>query len=332
MRRRIIKQGHNTLTITLPSDWTRQLHLKAGDDVDIVERETSLVINGKDQGEKRSYDIDITDLTVPMLWRYLQGVYRAGCEEITIHLDPHRKEYEDPYHYYTTQFDYSRLGERVPTKPGLAMMQEIVNRFIGIDIIETGKNHCVIREMAAVSPKEFDNSLRRIFIIMINLFDRLMEAIEKDEIGDPNLCKEIHTIDLNIDKLVDYCARILNKVSSSFTERRKQLIFSSLFILELAGDEFKYIGKHLATSKESAKKVLPLARMVKEHFEIYYRMYYAYSRELAVEFGRHDMKLYETHFNMKGPLSGETRSILKHYMLLSKFTLGLVELRIQMEF
>jgi len=34
MKRKIIKQGHNTLTITLPSKWAHKLNLKAGEEVD----------------------------------------------------------------------------------------------------------------------------------------------------------------------------------------------------------------------------------------------------------------------------------------------------------
>ena len=30
MIRKIIKQGHNTLTITLPSEWTKRFNLEAG--------------------------------------------------------------------------------------------------------------------------------------------------------------------------------------------------------------------------------------------------------------------------------------------------------------
>ena len=39
-------------------------------------------------------------------------------------------------------------------------------------------------------------------------------TFENDEISNPSLCKEIHTIDINIDKFVDYCARVLNKIDT----------------------------------------------------------------------------------------------------------------------
>jgi len=44
MKRKIIKQGHNTLTITLPSEWVKKLNLNAGDEIEVYERDSGLVI------------------------------------------------------------------------------------------------------------------------------------------------------------------------------------------------------------------------------------------------------------------------------------------------
>ncbi|MEK6973829.1 MAG: AbrB/MazE/SpoVT family DNA-binding domain-containing protein [Nanoarchaeota archaeon] len=332
MKRKIIKQGHNTLTLTLPSSWAKKLNIKSGDDIDISEKENTLVINSPHHNENKSCEIDIRDFTIPLLWRYFQSAYRSGCDEIKIIYDIEKKEYQDPYHYYTTQFDYAKLGEKIPPKPAITMLQEMTNRFIGMEIIESGRGYYLIQEMAEVSQKEFDRLLRRIFLVTLQLFDRTIRAIEYDEISNPSLCKELHTIDLNIDKFVDYCARILNRIDTDFPEQKKSLIFSSLFILETLGDEFKYIGKHIALSKKSIKKTARLAKLVREHFEIYYKMYYSFSREQSIEFGKKDFEVYETHFNIKDEFSGESRSIMRHLMMISKLTLGLVELRIQMEF
>ncbi len=332
MKRKIIKQGHNTLTLTLPSEWIKKLNLKPGDEVDVLEKESSLIVNGHEKNKEKKTVIDITNFTIPLLWRFFQSVYRAGNDEIKILFDSNKKEYEDAYHFYTTQFDYSKLGEKMPTRPALAMIQGVVDRFIGMGIIETGKDYCIVKEMGEPSIKEFDNSLRRIFLVIQQMFERIIEAIEKDEYGDANLCKEIHTIDLNVDRFVDYCCRILNKLSSSFSDSKKMILFSSLFILELVGDEFKYIGKHLAVSKKSLKDVLPLMKIVKEHFEIYYHLFYKFDRESAIKFGENDFKVYNEHFKVKEASKGESKSISRHLMMVSKFTLALSELRIEMEF
>ncbi|MDO8516923.1 MAG: AbrB/MazE/SpoVT family DNA-binding domain-containing protein [Nanoarchaeota archaeon] len=332
MKRKIIKQGHNTLTLTLPTEWVKKLNLKAGDEIDLIERDSSLVINGHQNMPEKIAEIDITNFTIPLLWRFFQSAYRAGSDEIKIKFDSNKKDYKDAYHFYTTQFDYSKLGEKVPSKPALAMIQGMVDRFIGMGIIETGKDYCIVKEMGEPTVKEFENSMRRVFLVILQMFERVIEAIDKNEINDSNLCKEIHTIDLNVDRFVDYCCRILKKLSASFPEGKKRLLFSTLFILELVGDEFKYIGKHLAISKKPVKDVLPLIEMVKKHFEMYYNLFYKFSRENAIELGENDYKIYNEHFKMKEKLKDQSKSIETHFMMISKFVLVLTELRIEMEF
>jgi phosphate uptake regulator len=330
MKRKIIKQGHNTLTMTLPSKWVKKLNLKPGDEIDLTEKDNILVVNGEKQDEDKKCIIDISDFTVPLLWRYFQSAYRSGCNEIKIVFDPNKKEYQDAYHYYTTLLDYAKLGEKMPPKPAIAMIQDVVNRFVGIDIVESGDGYCIIRELGMVSEKEFDKSLRRIFLTVLSMFDRLIEAIEKNEINDPNLCKELHAIDLNVDKLVDYCARILNK-TNSFPESRRHLMFSTLFLLELVGDEFKYVGKHFAFSKKTLKELLEFLKEIKGHFDMYYKLYYNFNLNMAIEFGKKDIDVYQRHFMIKNKVQGESRSVMKHLMMISKLTLGLTELRIEME-
>lgn len=332
MKRKIIKQGHNTLTVTLPNEWVKKLNLKAGEEVEVNENEDQLIVNGHQNSANRSCVIDINGFTVPLLWRYFQSAYRSGASEIKILFDPTKKDYEGAFHFYTTQFDYASLGEKIPPKTAIVMLQEMVNRFIGIDIMETGKGYCVIKQMAEVNPKEFESSMRRVFLVILELLDRLIEVIEHNEFGGAMLCREIHNIDLSVDRLVDYCCRILNSVSGLVPERKKSLLFSTLFILELVGDECKYIAKHVATSKKSVKESLEIAKMVREHFDMYYKMYYKFSRDSAVKFGENDFSVYKGNVKMKEKFHGESRGVARHFMVISKLTLALAELRIQMEF
>ena len=66
MKRKIIKQGHNTLTITLPSEWVKKLNLSAGDEIDLVEDNSSLYINGKQHNGFKTTTIDISALASGM--------------------------------------------------------------------------------------------------------------------------------------------------------------------------------------------------------------------------------------------------------------------------
>lgn len=331
MKRKIIKQGHNTLTMTLPSEWVKKLNLKGGDEVDVFDNSGSLVINGKQHDEIKSTTIDIIGLSVPMLWRFFQSAYREGYDEIKLVYNSER-DYESAYNYYASQFEYKRMGEEPIKKSALNMIQELVDRFIGIEIIDHGEGYCIIREMGELSAKEFDNSLRRIFLLIQELFDTLIKIIKNKKIGNISICKTIHTMDTNIDRFIDYCCRINNKINDSSFQKNKQVMFSTLFLLELLGDEFKYIGTHLAKSKKSIEEVLPFAEIVKEHFDMYYNLFYKFDRDLAIKFGQHDFKIYDDHFKWKESKNKDAQSIRRHFMQISKFIFCLMELRIEMEY
>jgi len=332
VKRRIIKQGHNTMTITLPKEWTTKLNLKAGDEVDLSETNGFLVVNGKQSSDLKSTTIDIRGLNVPMIWRFFQSAYREGYTEIKVLYDAAKKDQDGAFDFYTTQLAYEKMGEKKSFRPVIDMLHEVVGRFVGIEIIEHGPNYCIIREMGELTAKEFDTSLRRIFLIIGELFDYILDKIENNVIGEINTCKEIHTLDRGTDRFVDYCCRIINRVNDSTFQKNKPIMFSTLFLLELLGDEFKYIGTHLATTKKKIDEVLPFAQIVKEHFQMYYKLFYSFDRETAIKFGKNDFKIYNDYFKSKESKNNDAQSIRRHFMQISKFLLCLVELRVEMDF
>ena len=332
MKRRIIKQGHNTLTMTLPSDWVKKLNIKPGDELDVHEDSGSLIVGGKQNGHHKQTTINIDGLNVPMLWRFFQSVYREGYDEIKLVYDPNKIDYEGAYDYYASQFDYTKLGEKPPKKPAFDMISELVNRFIGMALIDNGEGYCIIKEMGELTSREFDNSLRRVFLLILELFDKIIDILEGNQIGNISICKTIHAMDTNVDRFIDYCCRINNKIHDSSFQKKKPAMFSTLFLLELLSDEFKYIGRHLARSKKKVDEIASFAEIVKKHFEMYYTLFYKFDRELAIKFGNNDFKIYNDHFNWKESLNKDSNSIRGHLMQISKFVFCLVELRIEMEY
>jgi phosphate uptake regulator len=330
MKRKIIKQGHNTLTVTLPSKWAQELNLKAGTEVDIVENGRSIVITGDQKPQFKSTTIDIENLSVPMLWRFFQAAYREGYDEIKLIYDENKK-YEDAFNYYVAQFEYSKMGEKPQKKEAIDSIQGMVNRFIGVEVIDHGEGFCIVREMGDISDKEFDHSLRRIFLLIDDLFDKVLLLIKNNKTGDISICKSIHTLDLNIDRFIDYCCRINNKLIHS-SPRNKQVMFTNLFMLELLGDEFKYIGTHLARSKKPVSEITPFAESIKEHFDLYQKMFFNFDKEKIVQFGKNDFKIYNDHFKWRESKNKDVVSIRRHLMQISKFIFCLAELRIEMHF
>jgi phosphate uptake regulator len=330
MKRRIIKQGHNTLTITLPSEWTKRFNLEAGKEIDLDERDNGLFISTEKNGKHRVAEFDIEGMDIPTIWKYFMAVYREGYDEVIIHFDPN-KNFESPYKFHSQHrldLKYGKKREKITT---LESLQSYVNRFIDFEIVEHGKNYVVIKEMGELTGREFDNSLRRIFLLIQQMTEETLEAIKTN---NPKILAHTHDVDINLDKFHDYCIRILNRVGNK-EPRKTSLLFSTLFFLELIGDEYKTISHHLLydfSSKTSFKDIEYLAETVKKQIDTFYELYYKFEKKKIELMSEIDQKLYLDVPAIYKKASEDEKEVYHHLRIIGRYINALIELRVEMEF
>ena len=330
MKRKIIKQGHSTLTITLPSEWSKKFNLKAGSEIDLVEKDNGLFISTEKNSEEKKAEFNITDLDIPTIWRYFMAVYRQGYDEIKVSFDPDLK-IESPYKFYTShRLDLKYKKER-EKRTAVEVLHGFVNRFIGLEIVEFGKDYIIVKEMGELTSKEFDNSLRRVFLIVQQMAEETLEAIKNN---NHSILKHMHDVDINLDKFRDYCVRILNKIGNK-DSNKSALIYSLLSLLELIGDEFKSITHHIILDFPEAKinHLSTLAQQIKEQIDATYDLYYQFDKEKIKTITDIDKKIYfEVTEKYRKAKSEEEKEIFHHLRSINKFVMALLELRIEMEF
>ncbi len=329
MKRKIIKQGHNTLTITLPAEWTKRFNLESGREIDIDERDNGLFISTEKNGKHKRAEFDITGMDVPTIWKYFMAVYREGYDEVLVkfHGDI---AMESPYKFFTKHKLDLRYKTKREQKPIAEVLQGFASRFIGYEIVEYGKDFILIREMGELTSKEFDNSLRRIFLILQQMAEETLEAVAN---SNQKLMSHMHDVDINLDKFVDYCARILNRVGNK-EPRKTALLFSTLYLLELAGDEYKNIAFHLLRDFPSGKfkSMENMARLVKEQFDAYYDLFYKFDKAKIYKISDLDKQLYFGVSDMYKKSGEEEKEIFHHLRMIERYINALLELRIEMEF
>ncbi len=336
MRRKVIKQGHSTLTITLPSNWTKRFNLKQGSEIDLIERDNGLFLSTETKNEKKIAVIDLSDLDIPTIWKYLMAVYREGYDEIKVLFDS-KERYDNPYKFYSAHAIDIKYGKKPNKYTPLETMQFFANRFIGFEIIENHPDYCIMKDMGQVSSKEFDSSLRRVFLLIQQLGEDTVEALKTN---NPKLIEHAHDIDINIDKFHDYCLRVLNK--TGFKDIKKShLIFTALYILELIGDEFKRAAYHIVDDMKGRglSNLISLARMITDQFNLFYDFFYNFKREKIIEISNknYDIHFYMTILSSKNPgerkkLTWEELETLNHFRRIGHYINALVELRVEMEY
>ncbi len=330
MKRRVIKQGHNTLTVTLPSKWVKDLNINAGDEIELIEKNKSILLTSeKHNGETKRTELDVSDMDIPTIWKHFMSIYREGYDEIKVKFDP-QSELDSPYKFITQhRLDnkYKKiLGKRTMT----SALQGFANRFIGFEIVEHGKGFIIIKDMGAPTSKEFDNSLRRVFLLFQQMAEETLEAIEK---GDSSSLVGIHDIDINLDKFHDYCIRVLNKIGCN-NGKKIHLLFSTLYLLEMAGDEFKNIATHLVNDLKDSKfeNIKEMVEFIKEQIENYYNLFYKYDEDKVKKISELDQKIYLNVPIMYKKANEDEKEVFHHLRMIGKYINSLMELRIEMEY
>lgn len=328
MKRKLIRQGHNTLTITIPSKWAQEHNLCAGDEINLEEKDNGLYVNTQAKPQERKAIIDIAGLPIPAIWKYLMGAYREGYSEIKIQF-PDDLSLANPYKYLV----HHRQGgdeQRYNKEHNVDVLQRFVDRFIGMEIVTHGKNYVIVKDMSTPSSKEFDNAFRRVFLLISNMASETLQAIEDN---NPEDLAHIHSADINLDKFHDYCQRILNS-TNLYSRQRSQLLASTLYLLELVGDEIKNISADLKEHfpKSRFDNVRPIAKACFEQWQAYQGMYFSYDDKKLREVSEKDKQLYMTTGDIHQLGRKGEREVAEHFRTMMLYFNALVELRVQMQF
>lgn len=308
--------------------WAKRHNLKAGEEIDLQETGNSLLINTSEAHKQKSTVLELKGADVPFIWRSVISAYRAGYDKITVHFKNPDEESKNPY----TGFGYNNLQllfwKGIVHLSPIEAIQALVNRLIGVEIIDQKETHCVIKEMGETSYKEFDNALRRIFLLLLSIASECYEGYAKNH-KEP--LRSINLIDTNIDRFEDFCLRVLNKRGYKENEKTP-VMYTIIFLLELIGDEYKKLALHFLDLKTK-----PNQRMIRE-FEIQnkqlrrlYETFYNFSdkkvAEIYVEDGKGD-KYLNDHY---AKFSDQEKEIIHHFKKIGIYLLSLTELRIDLE-
>ena len=329
IKRKIIKQGHNTLTITLPKQWCDKYSIEAGHEIELSEQGEMLNIIPEKSLKLPDITVDVQGLTPLVIWRYVSSVYRAGYDEFRILFDnPKIKERYTAFSYNTLDLLYSNENGKKPVLSPVEVIQLIINRCIGVEIIDQKENSCVVKQLGETSHREFDNALRRIFLLLLSFSEEINESMKKGERKET--LKSVHLIDTNIDRFTDFCLRVLNK--KGYKDFRKTpTMHSILFILEMIADEFKKISIHLMDAKKITKNTEDLFKVQHDQLRNYYNLFYGFTKEGCLAMYEHDKKGHTFNVDLFKELSNDEKEVLHHMKKIGIYITSLIELRIDLE-
>ncbi|MBN1385908.1 phosphate uptake regulator PhoU [Candidatus Woesearchaeota archaeon] len=254
MKRKIIQLGSATLVTSLPSKWVKRYDLKPGDEIDIEEEDTRLIIRTKNDFGVDKQVLDVSDLH-PVATYSLLAMYIRGVDELEV-------KSSDP-----------KMLELLHRRP----MPEL----LGYEIVDQGKNYMHIKDLTGIKEFDFNTMARRIFLLLKQMADDIIDVIEKGETDIPNMW----SLDHSVNKFSWLCMRIINK--RGIDPKKNAIIFNILTNIEEVGDYLNEFSKLVTTKNiKFSKDSVAFMKEVRNLLDAYYNLFFRFSQKDAAKFDK----------------------------------------------
>jgi phosphate uptake regulator len=244
MRRKLIRQGNESFTVTLPMKWIKQYKVKA--EVEVAEKGNTVEIKpaGVTEEQPKVKEIDITELPDFLFVRIIGACYKAGYDELSIK-------------YKQNQ---------------LKAVYRILNELIGYEVIKKSSDHLVIKRVVKSSSEQYNDSEKKCWHIIQDMAKDCLEGIRNN---DKNALNSAIEADSMIDKFSDYCMHMLQKypdlkISNPFVS------YLTVFQLEKSADIILEIAESALKNKLNA---LDSHEKINEYISELYLAYYKFDIE-----------------------------------------------------
>lgn len=235
--------GGASFVVTLPKDWAEGQKIKKNDPVGlIVQPDGTLLVTKKITEEpiQRIKEIDCNSITDPaFLFRMLIGAYITGFNVIRL----------------TTKLRFSPFVR--------AGVRDFTQMTIGQEVVEETETVIAIKDLLNPAEMPFDNTIKRMFVIVKNMHEDAITALETHNKG---LAQDVITRDMDADRLNWLIARQTNMIMQNASLSRKMGISPGMAmyyymlsrIIERVGDHAVRIAEHAMPiiGTEIDKKIL----------------------------------------------------------------------------
>jgi antitoxin component of MazEF toxin-antitoxin module len=179
MKRKLIRQGADALTLTLPREWTRERGLEAGQEVDVEADGDALVVRGKSEPRLTRTSMHLAQTDVHGYRHLLYNAYRKGFDEIKVTFD--------------------KSGQ-------FAGIREVIGELMGFEITQQGCHDLTLKSVALPDAKEYPVLWRRTFHIVQTAFDYLLEDMRAGQFDKG----KVYALRLDLLRLTNFCKRVLH--------------------------------------------------------------------------------------------------------------------------
>jgi phosphate uptake regulator len=261
MKRKVIKHGPATLIVSLPAKWVKEKGIVQGNllDVNIINGRLDISTDApKDIG---NIDIDISAFDKTTIIFYIRNLYRQGYKIINV-------KCSNPSAVHLRNGKDSSVS---------SIIYEEVDRLIGMEIIEQGRNSWKLEEITESSGGNFEALKRKIFFQLSSAMEELANGIKK---GDSIGLGHIENIHYNVAKFVSYCIRLMNQGRVHSSPQEYHLLVGVDLIMDIITYFKRDVEKSINVfSKENISIIEDLAKIN----SLYIKFHLTHNREGLME-------------------------------------------------
>lgn len=254
MKRRLIKQGKGGITLYLPKKWVDTKGLKPGDEVEVSESESNLLIESE-AVEKKDFILNIDKDNRKDFRNILTHLYRRG---------------------------YDIIHVRGADKEIMRQIREdIENLLLGFEVTKRDRTSCTLENISEPTEDKYPVLLRRVFLITKETLSLILED-SRDSANDS--MDEITELRDQTDKFMLFCRRIITKgkypgdplIEWEFLTFLMH-IQHSLFYM------YKYAYENDVKGDEGITSML---ESLQDYYDLYYRAFYSRDLKAIYELNR----------------------------------------------
>ncbi|PIN75511.1 hypothetical protein COV18_03075 [Candidatus Woesearchaeota archaeon CG10_big_fil_rev_8_21_14_0_10_37_12] len=226
MKRKVIQQGSSgsSTTITLPASWIKKFNIQAGDELEVIEEGSNIIISTEKEVDiPKEIHVDVRGMGAQQLARKIANMYRTGADIIHV-------TYENmPLISYR-----SNRGINVRDE----IERVVTLECLGMEVEHDTPTLITLKQFGTIREQDFNNSMLQIFKKLKSQVALLVTALEKK---DQNILQSMWLSDRQINKFFNFCIRILNKKGMRET-KKAMFSYATLLALEEIGDQIYLVA------------------------------------------------------------------------------------------
>ena len=234
--RRVQMTGGSSFVVTLPKDWVQEMRIKKNDPVGlIVQSDGTLLVtkNTTDEPLQRVKEIDSSHITDPaFLFRILIGTYISG-------------------------FNVVRITSKQRFPPFVrSVVRDFTQMTIGQEVVEETDTQISVKDLLNPAEMPFDNTIKRMFVIVKNMHGDAIVAIETH---NRNLANDVINRDMDSDRLNWLIARQTNMImNNTGLSRKMEISVGMVMYYNLISRIIERIGDHAVRIVENAQPIIDM--------------------------------------------------------------------------